>query len=117
MPELRVLILTYKINTSRRNHTKGARCAKYSRDSLSQSFSQPPPHPGASWKGGKKTEEGQRREKERSLGREASKRKQGGAPGVCPPWGAPLLLTDVSSEQEAMMLSMNGFHLMSSTLP
>ena len=47
-------------------------------------------------------------EKERSLGREASRRKQG---------GGPFLLTDVSSEHEAMMLSMNGFHLMSSTLP
>ena len=31
--------------------------------------------------------------------------------------GNTLLLTDVSSEHEAMMLSMKGFHLMSSTLP
>lgn len=34
------------------------------------------------------------------------------------PWGAPIAqLTDVSSEHEAMILSMKGFHLMSSTLP
>lgn len=34
-----------------------------------------------------------------------------------PSLGGTPLLTDVSSEHEAMMLSMKGFHLMSSTLP
>lgn len=36
-------------------------------------------------------------------------------PGRCQP--EALQLTEVSSEHDAMMFSMKGFHLMSSTLP